>query len=97
MCLLCYLIFLIKLLFFQHGNQIENSTKPTSKRKRILEPWTQTQKERALSYFKNHLQKKLPPKKYECVSLKEENPKLFSNKTWEKIKIFVVNSYNKMK
>lgn len=37
-----------------------------------------------------------PPKKNECLQLQEENPGLFNNKTWPKIKLFVVNTYNKL-
>lgn len=80
---------------FQHEDKIETPTKSAQKRKRVIEPWTQQQKEKALSYFKNHLKTKLPPKKNECLILKEDNSELFSNKTWEKIKIFIVNTYNK--
>ena len=68
-----------------------------TKKKRTLEPWTDSQKEVVLSYFKNHLKKKIPPKKNECLHLKSEHPDLFSNKSWEKMKIFVVNKYNQNK
>lgn len=81
--------------FFKHEDKIETSSKPIPRRKRILEPWTEEQKEKALSYFENYLARKIPPKKNECLLLKEENPELFFNKSWEKIKIFTVNTSNK--
>ncbi|CAG9763774.1 unnamed protein product [Ceutorhynchus assimilis] len=65
-------------------------------KKRILEPWKETQKKMALSYFKDHLKRKIAPKKNECMMLKEEHAETFSNKSWEKIKIFIVNTYTKM-
>ncbi|XP_063907787.1 uncharacterized protein LOC135125929 [Zophobas morio] len=90
------------------GEIDKNNKEPTSskknsmyvsqtKKKRTLEPWTDSQKEVVLSYFKNHLKKKIPPKKNECLHLKSEHPDLFSNKSWEKMKIFVVNKYNQNK
>lgn len=65
--------------------------------KRVLEPWTEDQKKVTISFFKKLIKEKIPPKKKECLQLQEENPGLFGNKTWPKIKIFVVNSYNKIK
>lgn len=41
--------------------------------------------------------KKVPPKKHECVELQEKHKDVFDNKSWPKIKIFVVNTYNKIK
>ncbi|XP_063908932.1 uncharacterized protein LOC135126741 [Zophobas morio] len=90
------------------GEIDKNNKEPTSskknsmyvsqtKKKRTLEPWTDSQKEVVLSYFKTHLKKKIPPKKNECLHLKSEHPDLFSNKSWEKMKIFVVNKYNQNK
>lgn len=73
---------------FQQETKIRN--------KRVLEPWTKKQKEITLEFFRKHLRKKIPPKKDECIKLQEENPGLFTNKTWSKIKIFVVNTYNKL-
>jgi hypothetical protein len=70
-------------------------SKSAKKPKRVLQPWTEAQKEVALAYFKKHLLKKIPPKKNETLELINQNGELFSNKSWEKIKIFIVNTYNK--
>ncbi|XP_074042023.1 uncharacterized protein isoform X2 [Leptinotarsa decemlineata] len=78
--------------------QLDSSNKYSKvKKKRILQSWTDCQKKVALSFFKNHLKNKIPPKKKECLQLVNDNPGVFVNKSWEKIKIFVVNTYNKNK
>ncbi|XP_072396297.1 uncharacterized protein [Diabrotica undecimpunctata] len=73
------------------------NTVPRRHKKRTLEPWTKLQRDLVLSHFKSHLNKKLPPKKHECIELQEKHKDVFVNKSWPKIKIFVVNTYNKMK
>ncbi|KAK9686933.1 hypothetical protein QE152_g36826 [Popillia japonica] len=73
----------------------KKSATSQKKHKRILEPWTEDQKNVTLAFFEKHLKKRNPPKKHECLQLQEENPGLFNNKSWEKIKIFVVNNYVK--
>ena len=55
------------------------------------------QKELALAFFENPLATQTPPKKHECLKLKEINTEDFHNKSWEKIKIFIVNTYKKKK
>ncbi|KAG5869611.1 hypothetical protein JTB14_023855 [Gonioctena quinquepunctata] len=75
---------------------MENKEKAATvpkKSRRILERWTEEQKKITLIFFEDHLKKKNPPKKHECLQLQEENPGVFNNKSWEKIKIFVVNNY----
>lgn len=46
-----------------------------------------------LKYFKNHIAKKIPPKKAECLEFREKNLKEFESKSWLQIKTFVYNSY----
>lgn len=83
--------------------QVEPSTSGTSSTskvagiKRRLEPWTAEQKSVVLEFFKNHLSNKIPPKKGETITLINTYPDLLHNKSWEKIKIYVVNTYNKKK
>ncbi|VEN62581.1 unnamed protein product [Callosobruchus maculatus] len=67
------------------------------KKKRENQPWTEEQKRVTLKFFKYNLDKKIPPKKHECLQLQEQHPDLLGNKAWVKIKIFVVNTYNKQK
>lgn len=67
-----------------------------TKKKRLLQPWKEEQKTLVLKYFKQHIKDKIPPKKGECLQLKDSYPELLINKSWEKIKIFVVNQYTKM-
>ena len=63
---------------------------------RILEPWTQQQKKKVvLDCFSGHLKDRKAPRKEECLRIKEDNKILLKNKSWEKIKIFVVNAYKK--
>ncbi|KAL4718947.1 hypothetical protein ACJJTC_005242 [Scirpophaga incertulas] len=69
-----------------------------NKKKRDLIPWTAEQKLKTKEYFKKHINKKIPPKKYECEKLIALHPNLFTNKNWLKIKVFVQNVYtNKCK
>ncbi|XP_046406622.1 uncharacterized protein LOC124171491 [Ischnura elegans] len=65
------------------------------KRKRILVPWTQEQKDIVNKYFKNHIIKKIAPKRKECEALIKENPDVLHNKSWLKIKVFIQNAYSK--
>nr|CAI5858514.1 unnamed protein product [Callosobruchus analis] len=65
------------------------------KKKRVLQPWTEEQKNVTLEYFKNHVKRRIAPKKGECEELKSKHRSLLESKSWEKIKIFVVNTYNK--
>ncbi|XP_050503549.1 uncharacterized protein LOC126882618 [Diabrotica virgifera virgifera] len=44
-------------------DNIINPIKVTQKKKRILEPWNNLQKEKALTYFRNHVQQEIAPKK----------------------------------
>ena len=88
-------VFLLWIIVW-YDNRFFFQTKAIQKKKRILEPWTEAQKKVASSYFKENLKTKIPPKKNECLMLKEENPDIFSNKSWEKIKIYIVNEYKKM-
>lgn len=56
-------------------------------------PWTDNQKETAIKFFMIHIQLKKPPRKQEVIALIEKHPGVFDNKSWEKIKIFIINIY----
>lgn len=72
---------------------IQNSDK---KQRRVLEPWTEKQKQFTKDFFMEHIKNKQPPKKHECEQLKCKYPNVFANKSWLKIKVFVQNIYKKM-
>lgn len=65
------------------------------KGKRVLVPWTDEQKKVAYDFFARHIEKKIPAKKQDCLTLKQQHPELLRNKDWLKIKVFVQNAYNK--
>lgn len=70
----------------------------TTKKARVLEPWTEKQKHLVLKYFAGHIKKKKPPKRHECEQLRSLHTDTFINKNWLKIKVFVQNKYtNKLK
>lgn len=71
--------------------------KCSEKTKRILVPWTTDQKTAVKDFFKKHILKKIPPKKDECLKVRELNKPLLENKDWLKIKVFVQNEYKKKK
>ena len=64
---------------------------------RKLIPWTSEQKEIANKFFDTHIKQCIPPKKRECVELKDKHPILFSNKDWLKIEVYIQNQYVKNK
>lgn len=64
-------------------------------KKRELIPWTSLQKKTVMSFFKDHIKHKKPPKRAECDVLIKEYPGLFTNKSWTKIKVFIQNCYTK--
>lgn len=65
------------------------------RKKRILVPWTEKQKETLRNYFSGHIRRKNAPKKTECDALKEKYPGVFDNRDWLKIKVCVQNLYSK--
>lgn len=82
--------------------QSTSSEVPTEKQKhiphkgkRVLVKWTNEQKNIIMRFFENHIKTKRPPRKNECEELKKLNPKIFENKDWPKIKVFVQNQYQK--
>lgn len=57
--------------------------------------WTEEQKKVVKEYFRQNIDKKVPPKQRECSELKEKYPSLLENKDWLKIKVFIQNEYTK--
>nr|CAI5850830.1 unnamed protein product [Callosobruchus analis] len=73
-------------------------TSPGSKKKkRILIPWTPEEKKLAKQFFKGHIRCSKPPKRHKCQQLIDENPDIFKNRDWLKIKVFIQNQYTKKK
>lgn len=66
-----------------------------NKKRRTLVPWTAEQKNLTEIFFKNHIKKKIPPKKQEVMDLIDKYPSIFHNKTWPTIKVYVCNKYKK--
>ncbi|CAH0552473.1 unnamed protein product [Brassicogethes aeneus] len=79
----------------QNTVNLDSKIKKESK-KRTLVPWTSDQKKMVTNYFKNHIKKKCPPKKSECLELISKNVELFNNKNWLKIKVYIQNQYLKI-
>lgn len=71
------------------------SDKVHNHKKRTLVPWTKNQKRIAQLFFKKHIKTKTPPKKHEVLEMVQQNPKMFENKSWQVIKVFICNIYNK--
>ncbi|CAG9825762.1 unnamed protein product [Phaedon cochleariae] len=65
------------------------------KSKRTLVPWTKEQKSTVRHFFAKHISKKVPPKKHECLALKDKNETLLENEDWVEIKVFGKNEYVK--
>ncbi|KAF5298979.1 hypothetical protein FQR65_LT19551 [Abscondita terminalis] len=61
--------------------------------KRTLVPWTSQQKTLTEKHFRNHIKKKIPPKKGEVMELIDKYPDVFHNKTYPTIKVYVCNKY----
>lgn len=74
----------------------DNNHKPLSTLKIFSEirgRWEKPQKTIMRQYFKNHIQKKVPPKKHEVEEFKTHNKKVFGTIHWVRIKTFVFNEY----
>lgn len=65
------------------------------KKKKIVTKWTYKEKSVTETFFEKHIKKKIAPKKNEVIRLMELNPTLFKNRTWEGIKAYICNKYNK--
>lgn len=79
------------------SEHMKNQVEQSKSSKRVLVPWTHNQRTVVKDFFKNHISRKNPPKKNECLTLKEMHPELLHNKDWLKIKVFVQNEYLKKK
>ncbi|XP_060516196.1 uncharacterized protein LOC132695756 [Cylas formicarius] len=89
----------------QNPNQLKNQDQVPAfgvadiprekKRKRKLVPWTNDQKKITECFFKKHIKNKIPPKKQEVMRLIESDPRIFTNKTWPVIKVYICNKFNK--
>nr|CAI5828868.1 unnamed protein product [Callosobruchus analis] len=55
-------------------------------KKRIVVQWTDQQKVVVSTYFKDHISRKVPPKKAECLDLISKNVNLSQNKVGAKLR-----------
>lgn len=55
--------------------------------------WSDQEKKMVLEYFKEHIQKKITPRKEECNEFLKVNRGKMLNKDWVKIKTFVYNVF----
>lgn len=68
----------------------------TRKKKiKTIKKWTSEEKHATKNFFKNHIKKKIAPKKNEVMKLVELHPLLFKDRKWDSIKVFVCNQYAK--
>lgn len=63
------------------------------RKKHLRGTWDKDQKKIMQQYFKNHIKKKIAPRKGECLEFKEKYSEKFENKSWLQIKTFIYNSY----
>lgn len=65
------------------------------KKKKIFKrPWTTNEIEITRNFFKDHIRKRIPPKKHEVLKLVEQHPQL-QLREWQVIKVFVCNQFKK--
>lgn len=55
--------------------------------------WSEKQKSIVKQHFQQHIRKKIPPKKDECLELIKKNKAILSNLDWVKVKTFIYNIY----
>jgi hypothetical protein len=55
--------------------------------------WSENEKKIVTEYFKNHIRKKITPKKHECDQLLAKHGDVFLHKDWVRIKTFVYNVF----
>nr|CAI5851328.1 unnamed protein product [Callosobruchus analis] len=60
---------------------------------RCRERWSPKGKKLVVDYFKDHIEKKIVPKKLECLEFIKANRKRFNPKDWVRIKTLVYNTY----
>lgn len=70
-----------------------NSKPECITKKRSRGRWSNIQKDLILKYFKSHINKKIVPRKEECVEFLQKHYDLFNPCTWVRIKTLVYNTY----
>ncbi|KAL3267596.1 hypothetical protein HHI36_023895 [Cryptolaemus montrouzieri] len=55
--------------------------------------WTEPEKRIVKNHFVTHINKKIPPKKHECMELLNKNKEELKNKDWVRVKTFVYNAF----
>lgn len=88
------------------GEQMENDEVITEEKKLTAPPcvrkkekiikraWTKNEKEVTENFFRNHIRKRIAPKKKEVLQLIEMQPQL-KTREWQTIKVYVCNQFNK--
>lgn len=84
----------IKKIERQH-TEIEHDREPERREdsKQIRNKWPNTDKKLVLEYFKNHINKKITPKKHECEQFVDKYKKVLTITDWVKIKTLVYNTF----
>lgn len=72
---------------------VDRTPQQKTKKKRILIPWTSEQKRLAKEFFSKNIKYSKAPKRQECENLIEKYAKVFENKNWLKVKVFIQNQY----
>ncbi|KAG5877298.1 hypothetical protein JTB14_036367 [Gonioctena quinquepunctata] len=67
--------------------------KPKPKKEKCREICSKEQKSIMKKFFKTHIEEKMSPKKDECLKFQNNHRKLFDDKTWVQIKVFIYNTY----
>lgn len=75
--------------------QANEETQPAKIKKGNRVRWANTDKQLVLKHFKKHIEKKISPRKNECLNFIHNNSELFSESDWVRIKTLVFNTYHK--
>ncbi|XP_025834101.1 uncharacterized protein LOC108739535 isoform X3 [Agrilus planipennis] len=64
------------------------------RRRRNLMKWSDEEKQVTEKFFRRHINLRISPKKREVLQLIKLHPKLFKDRKWDVIKVYVCNKYN---
>ncbi|CAH1106947.1 unnamed protein product [Psylliodes chrysocephalus] len=81
--------------YVQRNETKQNIGSAKGKKENNKKKWSDEEKMATESFFKNHIKKKIAPKKGEVLKLVRMHSTLFDGRKWESIKVFVCNRYAK--
>lgn len=74
---------------------LEHKTLNSNKRTKLggRMRWSEAEKKLVIKHFRQHINKKVVPKKHECEELIAKNKNLLLNKDWVRVKTFIYNTF----